>query len=412
MTTGSAESSAPPDFTSQTARFRKELAKGRSSNQLALFDFLVERSLDERSPKEVEIALEFFGSNATKDASSDTGIRVYVHRLRKKMDQFYAGTYGPRLKIPKGEYRIVLVDVPEPEPDPSALGMARRLLTANPSLSLGLLLIVLGGFTFAAFQFWLVDSTRPNATMAERHTLFGSGAALVDPVITVGDSLFLAETEDQTRVERMILDPAISSREDLGEYIKEHPEQFYRLYDFDLHFAPEASVSAAWDVQEAMMADRGVPQIGMMPVSNIDEDDLRQHDIFYVGRLSQLGPLHSSIFAQSRFALPRFDRLADRESGKVFTATVYPEAAGREVKDIGYIAVCNGPGGRRVIVLAGLGDAGTAAMADLLRDPLGLLNLKEELGDVRMFEALFTVDSAPGRPVARNLIGVWPLSTM
>ena len=300
--------------------------------------------------------------------------------------------------------------MPEPEPDPSAIGMARRLLTANPSLSLGLLLIVIGGFLFAAFQFWIVDSARPNATMAERHTLFGTGASLVEPVIAVGDSLFLAETEDQTRVERMVLDPAISSREDLGDYIKTHPEDFYRLYDFDLHFAPAASVEAAWQVQEAMMADRGVVQIGMVPASSVGMEDLRRHDILYVGRLSQLGPLRSSVLAQSRFTLPRFDRLADRENGDVFAATVYREATAGEARDIGYLSVRNGPGGRRIIVLAGLGDIGTGAMAQLLGDPLSLLSLKQELGDSRMFEALFAVESTPGRPVTRELIGVWPVS--
>ena len=96
MTTEPSPPAAPPDFRSETARFRKELAKGRSSNQLALFDFLVERSLDERSPKEVEIALEFFGSDATRDSSADSGVRVYVHRLRKRIDHFYAGSFARR----------------------------------------------------------------------------------------------------------------------------------------------------------------------------------------------------------------------------------------------------------------------------------------------------------------------------
>lgn len=396
------------EFESETANFREVLAKGRSSNQLALFDLLVERSRDERSPKEVEIALELFGSDTTLDAASDSGVRVYVHRLRKRIDEYYAGKFGRRLTIPKGEYRIVLEHVPEPDSDVTMLAAAGRLLSANPALSLGLLLIILAGFAFASYQLWAIGANRPNAAQAERQILLGSGESLVDPLIAIGDSLLLAETEDQKRVDRMVLNPAIRSRDDLGRFIKAHPEEFYKLYDFNLHFAPTGAVEAAWIVQGELAIGAGnAGQVPLIPVSELDEERQRHHDVIYVGRLSQLGTLEMPVFAQSRFTLASFDRLVDKTNGQALSAMVYSSDPSRTVKDIGYIAVRNTPSGRRLIVLAGLGERGTTAMAELLQDPFSLSALTKRLGNARTFEAVYAVEATPGRATVCKLIGAW-----
>ena len=128
----------PPDdseaiFEAETARFREILAKGRSATQLALFDLLVERSRDPRSPKEIEVALALFGSVATHDAGSDSGVRVYVHRLRKRIDEYYLARTGPRLVIPKGEYRIALERSDRPAQPPSGSDRCERRMGAAES---------------------------------------------------------------------------------------------------------------------------------------------------------------------------------------------------------------------------------------------------------------------------------------
>lgn len=93
-------------FTIEVDRFRGSLA--RTGLLLRLYDFLVERSVVDRVPKEVEVAQEMFGRSSDFDAAQDASVRVYIHRLRRKLDQFYAGSDGRRLFIPLGEYRIVL----------------------------------------------------------------------------------------------------------------------------------------------------------------------------------------------------------------------------------------------------------------------------------------------------------------
>src|SRR6185369_10896758 len=95
---------------------------GRSPLMQRLFDFLLECTLAGKAPKEIEVAVDAFGKGAEFDVSQDAMVRVYIHKLRRKLEEFYAGPGAAepvRLSIPKGEYRFVAENaaIVEPAPD-------------------------------------------------------------------------------------------------------------------------------------------------------------------------------------------------------------------------------------------------------------------------------------------------------
>ena len=147
----------------------------------------------------------------------------------------------------------------------------------------------------------------------------------------------------------------------------------------------------------------------MMPVSSIRTEELQSHDIIYVGRLSQLGMLHQYAFSRSRLRLTAYDRLTDKQSGTVFKGQVYVESQSKPEPDYGYLSIQARPAGRTLMIMAGLGDRGTAAIADLLHSPKALASLKKQLGSARHFEALFEVTTLPSRPASRRLVLLNPL---
>ena len=396
----------------ETARFREILAKGRSANQLALFDLLVERSRDERSPKEIEIAIALFGNDATLDTTSDSGVRVYVHRLRKRIDDHYRGKEGPRLIIPKGEYRIVLAQAELASAVPAMPGWLTALSRVNPALGAGLLLIACAAIVFLGWSFWSTTPMQASGKVDNRQALLGGSVEPFNPLIVVGDSMLLAETVDQRSIQRMILNPAIRTRDDFGTYLKAHPETFYQLYDFDLNFAPFSAVEAAWAVQGKLYPADGdraeVSQI--IPVSGLKGELLESNDIIFVGRLSQLGPLKSQVFSGSRFQLAGYDRLIDTAKGTVFQGEVYKTGQSATQRDYGYLSVRTSATGRRLIIFSGLGDKAMTAVVGLLAKPHEVAALKRKVRGARHFEALFEVETRSGAPVRRNLIAAYPIS--
>lgn len=102
-----------PDFAAELKQRAEQLrasgALGRAGVLSRLFDYLLERSFANVAPKEIEIALNVFGKAPDFDSSSDAIVRVYVHKLRRRLDEYYARSSSlGRIVIPRGEYRLVL----------------------------------------------------------------------------------------------------------------------------------------------------------------------------------------------------------------------------------------------------------------------------------------------------------------
>src|SRR5262245_46265514 len=100
----------------EIARVRESGVLGASGRLVELFDFLATRSADSGPPKEAEIALAVFGKADSEAMRDDPVARVYIHRLRKRLDDFYlrhGNPSGVRLDIPKGDYRIVCTSAQE-----------------------------------------------------------------------------------------------------------------------------------------------------------------------------------------------------------------------------------------------------------------------------------------------------------
>ncbi len=121
--------SDPESLQALATRIRATGALGRSQLIQKLFDFLMDCSATGRAPKETEVAIEVFGKDTGFDVAQDAMVRVYVHKLRRKLEEYYsaAGHSDPfQLTIPKGAYRIVIRErdaapAPEELAEPAAL---------------------------------------------------------------------------------------------------------------------------------------------------------------------------------------------------------------------------------------------------------------------------------------------------
>ena len=90
-------------FAVEVERLRRGGALGESGRQLELFEFLAARGADAAPATQAEIAEAVFGQ--TETSVDDATVRVYIHRLRKRLEEHYAanGNAGrTQLTIPTG----------------------------------------------------------------------------------------------------------------------------------------------------------------------------------------------------------------------------------------------------------------------------------------------------------------------
>ena len=110
-----------------------------SDNRYYGIDYLADPAHAGRTLREADVAADVFGREL--DLSGDASVRVYVHRLRKKLEDFYAGPAAAephRLVIPVGAPFEQHVWLLHKRPD----GVSRRVLEGCRFLPL----VCAGGF--------------------------------------------------------------------------------------------------------------------------------------------------------------------------------------------------------------------------------------------------------------------------
>ncbi|BBE33405.1 hypothetical protein [Sphingosinicella microcystinivorans] len=406
----------------EASRFRASLLESsRSSTLVNLFDYLVERADDERSPKEIEIAIEVFGKSGNFDTSQDSMVRSHIHRLRQRLDRFNAGKTGPRLIIPKGEYRLVRtegLDDDEAEAALAAKPFWQRLQTRRTIAILVGGNAVLWSLAFLFANYWPMPT--PLAQTELWRPIMSHGRT---PVIAVGDFYMIAESGDDGRMERVALNATIQSEADLSDYLMSNPQQQGKVHARDIYRVPGSMARAAITVLNQVSAmHRGSGKVEITPVSRISQERIDSSNFLYIQYFAQLGMLRSPILHLSGFAPgDEFEEIVDVASGTVYRVR-HSAAAGKPDRgsaaaaksdgvDYGYLASFPGASGSRNLLISGAGDAGLTQMIKIVGDKRQLDTLAKRTAGKESFEALYEIRTMGGLVFDTKLLIVRPLKT-
>lgn len=417
------ESSAVIDPALEAARLREQAARIRTSELLRrsdtlqrLFDYLVECAISDHSPKESEIADKVFGRGNDPDILLDGSVRVNVHRLRKKLEEFYADAAEgeERLALPKGGYRLLLVPrekrakvddgvVATGEPVSRRLGRPRLALA-------GLLILAVAGWGVAAWQIAQVPPAARAATAEPWSRLATSGR---QTLIVVGDYYIFGESSGDEAPDRLVREFAVNSPHDLDAYLKNHPQDADRYHDVGLSYLPigaATALGALTSVIEAAGGHGGAGSVRVIPMSAVTPELLKNANIIYVGLLSGLGPLRRPVFGASRLRVgSSYDELIDTVGGRRYVADAPTSEGTRAGRiDYAYVAAFRAPAGNDMIIVAGTRDAALAQAAEIAASPAALAKVARRNGAPASFEALYEVAALENVNVSNRLLFAVP----
>lgn len=387
----------------QADLFRASGLLGKPGALSRLFDFLLARSLAGDVPKEIEIALQVFGKGASFDVAQDSVVRVYVHKLRRRLEDFAARSLTPydrRIAIPKGEYRLLLEPATALAPAPSVVEVEPPVQVAPPEPTprwrqwLKPALAVLAAFVAGVvLTYALTFDSRDRHLSAVRHSAVWSPLLDDDLPITVvvGDYFLLGEVDDANNVQRLVREFYINSNQDFLDHVQLNPEQMRRYRNLDLTYLPAASAFALQDLVPVLNAGK---QVRVTLLSALDPSVLKSTHVVYVGYISGMGMLGDRVFAQSRLALGgSFDELHDLQTGTTYVSTAMPMGSeGAAFRDFGYFSTFAGPNGNRVVVISGTRDNGVMHVAETLSHRAGVAELGNKAAGAESFESLFEID--------------------
>jgi hypothetical protein len=390
----------------QAERLRASGALGRPGVLQQLFDFLLEATRAGSRPKEVEIALAVFGKAAAFDGGQDATVRVYVHRLRKKLEAHYAGPGRDepvRLAIPKGEYRLAVQPVETP-------ATPTRRATPGRGFWIAALALVLA-LNAAAWGAWRWSEGGAPAR-AGRTAPWSQLLRQDRPLILVlGDYYIFGDIDQATGAGRLIREYAVNGRDDLDGYLMDHPQSVGRYRDLDLFYLPVSTAAALRDIMPVLAPRTGRrDDVRVVMASDLTPEMLRRDNIVYIGYLSGLSVLREPVFAGSRFRVgDTWDELIDTRTGTSYASQEGGPDTQNSQRDYGYFSSFRGPTGNHIVIVAGARDVGLTQIAEAVADPRALRALVKRAGGADAFEALYEAEGLRRASLGGRLIEASPL---
>ena len=369
-----------------------------------LFDYLLATSLAGQSPKEIAIAMDVFGKGADFDVGNDALVRVYIHKLRKALDEFYSSTGAKdelTIHIPRGEYRLRLNPKPAPPAEAvEAPDEARR----TPARKAPMVAAAVAGLLAATLA--LVWSTRPHSDLDRVRANPIWSAILKDDrpiMIIIGDYYLIGELDSSMEIKRLVREYSVNSKSDLDSYIAEHPEAADKYMDVGIRYLPISAAAALRDVMVILAPENR--RITVRKMSDLDPASLKSADIVYIGYLSGMGMFQDLTFAGSRFAVGEsYDEIIDKSTKRSYVSDVGsqimdpPKRTGKEERyhDYGMFTKFRGPGGNPVIVISGTRDEGVSQTADAFTNAQKLEEISRQVDAALPIEVLLDVSAFDG----------------
>lgn len=417
VSSGSSASLAASAFTpAELRKLAKEIVAsgvlGRSKKYAALLDFLVECSIESKSPKEIELAISVLGKNENFDVSSDASVRVYVHQLRKKLDSYYRDfdkTSAYRIIIPKGQYTVAAI-----RHSSGQRVVAGKIWSfAEPFQIKALLVAVV--ILLSANLVYLVGSdsdVEPDRLdSVASHAIWKSVLEDQHPIMLVmGDYYIFGELNANGNIARMVREFDVNSRSDLEDLQFQDIELAESYLDLDLSYMPEGSAYALARIVPILRSSNKTVNITMM--SDLSAADIRDNHIVYIGYISALEKLTQMTFASSGLQIGRsYDELIDKESLSFFTSDAGLPEDGEQFRDYGMFSTYPASSETQVVMIAGMRDAGLMHTAKALSETQMLDDLVVAIDDdtdeaVASFEALFEVYGVDRLNFEANLVYV------
>ena len=394
-------------------QIRETGALGRSEPVRRLFDYLLQSSLEGRSPKESEVAGAVFNRRADFDTSQDAVVRVYVHKLRRKLEAIYAGPRAGtvhRLTIPRGEYRLAVEHQPEAMvAAPVVVQAARRpWLLALAAL---VLVIASSGATWLAVQ-----AARPAAVKELEKVRHGPVWAPLlanrfPTLVVVGDYYIFGESDDGMQVNRLVREYSVNSDTELDDFLMAHPNKVSHYVDLDLRYLPVGAAYALRDVLPVVATAAKAGPVKVILASDLTPSMLKTNNIVYIGYFSAMGVLRDAVFAGSRFSIgDTYDDLIDGRTQHHYSSQGGgPDSNGAMYVDYGYVSAFKGPAGNRIVVVAGTRDVALMQAADAATSSTGVRQMMQTGQTPDAFEALYEAQGMSRLNVAGKLLTASPL---
>ena len=343
-----------------------------------LLTYIVDADLKGDVPTEISISQDIFNKGEEFVSAEDTTVRVYMHNLRKKLDQYYLeeGKQDQiRLLIPKGHYRVLFEKNTAESDEKEKIGKNRNILI----LSFILLLAVI----YILFDKFYLDPQQSERTNPYQNKLIWTNFfdnAFPNAVL-VGDFLVFHEYNAALGRARRIQDYSINTEAELKLYSDKNKE--LEVEKWTLGELPHNIVFNLIDLNRVFYAFELPVRIHFSSEESIDF--IKNKNVIYIGEFKNLRLLADIIsFLPIKYqTMPWWQgslTFLDADSTRTLN-TFHDWGVSRYVVDLGMVVKLPGQNKENYLIIAGFGYDSQIKLVEMLSDPSDLKEIEDKILD-------------------------------
>jgi hypothetical protein len=260
-----------------------------------LLQYLVESTLSKNIPKEITIAIDVFGKDASFNLNKDATVRYHIHILRKKLDDYYKDEGKSdeiRLIIPKGHYEVQYIYTKDQKAPKSS-----RIVSYIKRWEIAVILLLLLLNIYLLYR--QINSNRISPTplapnfVDSNDEIWGSFFENDYPILIIlGDDFLLDEYCPEFKRYRQIRDWEIDSENDLYNFLIQYPKA--NMWKSEITGIPFGGTNNLMDILP--IAYQFQSNISLKMSSTLALEEIRNHNIIYIGEFKNLRVLTKIIF--------------------------------------------------------------------------------------------------------------------
>ncbi|MGQ8338021.1 helix-turn-helix domain-containing protein [Sunxiuqinia sp. A32] len=259
----------------QLENIKKSTHFNKSKISCDLLDYLVQTTLEGNNPKEYTIGIELFGKKYADDYKQDSKIRVYIHNLRKKLNDYYESD-GIKdsliFEVEKGKYNVKFHSRKQLKPK---LGFNYKIAFSL----LCLICIFLGTIIY-------VDRKTPDTPWQKLPVWQDFANSDKKTLLVFGDYFVFSGMLPTGRM-GIFRDYTINSEVEYEHLLDKQPDLVQIISKTQLTYLSKMSVFCQNDIQ------RVFSQIGknieVKLASDMQPEDLKSYNIIYIGNYKNMG---------------------------------------------------------------------------------------------------------------------------
>ena len=257
-----------------------------SETDRKILKFLIDSTLSDKKPKEIDIAREIFHRDEDFNPNDSSIVRTHIYSLRKKLENYYStdGVYDElQIKIPKGEYRVDF--------EHKSAQKLKKIFDRKVYVITIIILLLCSSLYYWQKSLSLESENNSIYFVKKDNPIWSDFLdSKLPTLVVIGNYYFYKNIDKKKGIETFIRNIIINSNKDLADYIEKDPQKNVNLSQSQITYLGQEVPFAVLNLAKVFIGHEDKLKIRF--ISDLSWQDIERNNIIFIGSVKTLDKMN------------------------------------------------------------------------------------------------------------------------